>query len=81
MTAVEQIYTQIPLDLRRAQPTYEYFAGDSKLKMNLRVVAANIAYEKTKNLRNELTSHINTSVANIDDVRATRKIPSEDDLW
>ena len=49
--------------------------------MNLRVVAANIAYEKTKKLRYELTSRINTSVANcIDDARAPHDIPSEEDL-
>eukprot|EP00957_Ditylum_brightwellii_P209035 15359971-Ditylum_brightwellii.AAC.1 len=54
MTAVEWIYTQLPLDLQIIQPLYEYFAGDSKLKMKQRVVAADIAVEKTKKLRNEL---------------------------
>eukprot|EP00957_Ditylum_brightwellii_P108269 8259807-Ditylum_brightwellii.AAC.1 len=36
MTAVEQIYIQLPLDLQITQLLYEYFAGGSKLKMNLR---------------------------------------------
>eukprot|EP00957_Ditylum_brightwellii_P067432 5118545-Ditylum_brightwellii.AAC.1 len=78
MTPVEQIYTQLPLDLQRTQLLYEHFAGDSKLKMKLRVDAAVIAFEKTKKLHNELSCGINTSVANcIDD---DDDIPSEDDL-
>jgi hypothetical protein len=49
--------------------------------MNLRDVAANIAYEKTKKLCYELTSRIKTSVANSEDVRATCEIPRGDELW
>eukprot|EP00957_Ditylum_brightwellii_P141277 10764167-Ditylum_brightwellii.AAC.1 len=50
--------------------------------MKLRVVAAGIAFEKTKKLHYKLTSCSNTSVANcIDDARAPHDIPSEYDLW
>eukprot|EP00957_Ditylum_brightwellii_P190270 14482964-Ditylum_brightwellii.AAC.1 len=54
MTAVEQIYTKLPLDLQITKPLYEYCAGDSKLKMKIRVVADDIDVEKTMKLCNEL---------------------------
>eukprot|EP00957_Ditylum_brightwellii_P083802 6369936-Ditylum_brightwellii.AAC.1 len=54
MTSVEHTYTQLPNALQTIQPPFEYFAGDAKLKRELKRSAANIALEKKLKRHNEL---------------------------